>query len=700
MVLKKFLIGLPILTFLAFPPHGRGLAGGADAYTTLSLLQKYHVYGISIDEKVINDVKIAFIKYLDPAGIYFIKSDYEELRSVPLGTKEFSTTVRSTFFLRTEQRFKMRLDETIKSVSAICARKIDFPAGETLSLEKQTETPRYPEHIQAKTALWKKLIQLEILSLAYRRYDNEKNDSTFRQYLDANEQTLRTDAGKRIQRRIDYILKIPEGYDNLMQLVYLNCISTRFDNHSEVMSSKFMKRLISDLSSESESFGFTLGHNSQGEITIGKIIPGGPAWKNGGMNSGDSILSIQIPDLPAVELDNSMLDDAYDLLNGKSDTIIVRIRKKNRLTVSIKLIREKISGENRILTSYVLEGRKKIGYIYLPAFYTDWDFTGKLGCANDVAKEIFKLQKSRIDGLILDLRDNGGGSIGEALDLAGLFIDEGPMGIIVNGKNPPAIFKDPSRGTCYDGPLVVMVNGNSASASELVASILKDYNRALIVGSTTFGKGTAQEIIPDLKEFIKDPVRKFTTIGKNDYLKITTSVMYNIAGISYQKTGITPHITYPDLAVHGAMREENLNSPLIPKPVTKQVRIEKLPDIGISPIAEKSRTRVAKSDRFAHIIRFNSMIAGYRHSSTISLDPDAFFSESKNRLTLEDGLINVIFIKSESYSVKMNLQDADLAVADAALRDICVERIKQINEDPFVDETYRITIDYLASLKK
>src|SRR5437762_8924227 len=160
------------------------------------------------------------------------------------------------------------------------------------------------------------------------------------------------------------------------------------------------------------------------------------------------------------------------------------------------LAKEKIETEDDIVKGYVLNGEKKIGYISLPDFYTIWEDESGSGCANDVAKEIVKLKKENIDGLILDVRYNGGGSLGEALQLTGIFIDEGPL-LGEKDRNGKLVFlKDPNRGTIYDGPMVLMVNGQSASASEVLAAALQDYHRALIVGSSTYGKATMQEIFP------------------------------------------------------------------------------------------------------------------------------------------------------------------------------------------------------------
>ena len=194
---------------------------------------------------------------------------------------------------------------------------------------------------------------------------------------------------------------------------------------------------------------------------------------------------------------------------------------------------------------FILRGAQTVGYISLPAFYEDWeDSRGVKGCANDVATEVIKLKKENISGLILDLRYNGGGSVQEAVELAGIFIDAGPVAQIKTRDAKVITLKDVNRGTVYDGPLLLLVNGSSASASEMVAGTLQDYNRALIVGSPTYGKATAQVVLP-----MDTAIDLNTYNGKaqaSSYIKMTIEKLYRITGNTAQRTGVQPDVTLPD----------------------------------------------------------------------------------------------------------------------------------------------------------
>ncbi len=208
-----------------------------------------------------------------------------------------------------------------------------------------------------------------------------------------------------------------------------------------------------------------------------------------------------------------------------------------------------------MVKSFILKGEKKIGYISLPSFYIDWEDENSVnGCANDVAKEIVKLKKENIEGLIIDVRYNGGGSVREAVDLAGIFIDGGPVSIYKNRQPKPTILKDANRGTIYEDPLLIMVNGYSASASELFAGVMQDYNRAVIVGSNTYGKATGQVIFP-LDTTVQ--LSKDYKNSKSDYfLKLTVSQIFRVTGKTAQFTGIVPDIILPD-ATAAAEKEKD-----------------------------------------------------------------------------------------------------------------------------------------------
>ncbi len=245
------------------------------------------------------------------------------------------------------------------------------------------------------------------------------------------------------------------------------------------------------------------------------------------------------------------------------EEIELTLKSADGSTRQVKLQKQEAQNEENIVRGYLLKGSKKIGYISLPSFYTSWDDQSGSGCANDLSKEIIKLKREKIEGLILDLRYNGGGSVQEAVEIAGIFIEAGPMSIIRYTSGERATMKDPSRGSIYDGPLMVLINGQSASASELVAATLQDYKRAIIMGSPSFGKATMQVMLPldttiitnrDIDGKKYNPAKKY-----DDYVKVTMGKIYRVSGETNQLQGVTPDVQLPDAFASMSYTERSLD---------------------------------------------------------------------------------------------------------------------------------------------
>ncbi|MGV3630470.1 MAG: S41 family peptidase [Bacteroidota bacterium] len=318
----------------------------------------------------------------------------------------------------------------------------------------------------------------------------------------------------------------------------LNALALRFDPHSSYFSIDQKQDFEEELSSERLVFGIQFGENEDFEIVINGITPGSAAWNSNEIQEGDILL--EITDYKGIkhELTNKGVDFLSTIMghpNGNEASF--KVKHKNGAISNVKLIRTRIENTDNSFTGYLLsDDTNKIGYIALPSFYTDFEGDVQLGCANDVAKEILLLKKDSIQGLILDLRNNGGGSLKEAIELSGLFIDEGPMSIYQRKGEKPTLLKDMNRGTVYNGPLIVMVNNRSASASEFFAGCMQDYNRALIVGDTTYGKGTAQAVYPVSYD-----------AANEDFVKVTGGKFYHVSSRSNQEIGVAPDVLLEDL---------------------------------------------------------------------------------------------------------------------------------------------------------
>lgn len=390
----------------------------------------------------------------------------------------------------------------------------------------------------------------------------------------------------------------------------------------------------------------------------------------------------------------SDIDEVEEVLDGVSTaTILLTVRTANGSLQTVTLYKQAVKLEENLIKSYILEGAEKIGYISLPDFYTDWNSYNALGCANDVAKEIIKLKKENIQGLILDLRFNGGGSMLEAAGLAGIFINEGPL-CVMDEADKPKVLKDPNRGTAYDGPLLVLVNTLSASASEFTAAVLQDYNRALIVGSPTYGKASMQIVMP-VDTSAATPQAWAMQKAELGYLKITEGGFYRVTGKSHQRNGIQPDIHLPDVYEKMHIREEDEPQALYFDTVSKKPAFARLPDLPLQPLAQNSANRIKAGTAFKNLMAVSDSIYRFKENVPVALTPASItlFKEQTNNLYKTYDRLTTTPIAS--FKVTTHSYQTDLMKEDEYSRELNKRIADDMASDIYIDEAYRILADLI-----
>ncbi|NJK87836.1 MAG: PDZ domain-containing protein [Bacteroidales bacterium] len=464
---------------------------------------------------------------------------------------------------------------------------------------------------------------------------------------------------------------------------FLNCYISHIDPHGFYFSEQSFSRFKESLSSSGQSFGFGLNEDVSGKVLISAIVPGSSAWRSGNIHIGDEVVSVETGNKKALS-SGLGLQGILDFISEEvSETIILTLQKDQK-QVSVTLSKEKIQNSENKVQGFILQGDHKAGYIYLPAFYTLWESDDYSGCAQDVAKTIYELKKENIQSLILDLRANGGGSIREAIELAGIFIDFGTMTVSENKTGELISLKDMNRGTMYTGPLAILVNESSASASEMVAAVLQDYNRAIVVGEKTFGKASGQELIP------------LSSNENGEVIKVTTSQYYRVTGRSYQNNGVEPDILLPGITDPDGYKESDYTVKLENKSIDKKTYFTPLPPLPISELRTKSNLRVANEKGFIKITKLDSLLKqfseayaslpadleGYKkyieEQEIIAKEIDQLFSEELNGFTTEDLAREKDLMRIYTYYENMNN-----------------ERKKRIRSDVYVHEAYEVLNDYL-----
>jgi carboxyl-terminal processing protease len=528
-------------------------------------------------------------------------------------------------------------------------------------------------------------------------YDAVNADSSkkimFKTGLTSLEPAIREKVKKTELKTLKKILDYPAGYPALVTEVYLNAIASCFDPHTNYFSPQEKEEFQSQLSTEAYFFGITLNENEKGQIVIDQLTPGGPAWKSGGLNKGDELLNLQWEGKEVRDMTGATVEEVYDVLDEQiHERLVFKFRKADGTVKTVLLRKEKLDNEENIVKGFILKGEKKIGYILLPGFYTEWENESGSGCANDVAKEIVKLKKENIDGLILDVRFNGGGSVGEAMEMIGIFIDEGPLAAVKTKEGKQSTLKDPNRGTIYDGPLTLMVNGQSASASELLAASLQDYNRAVVVGSNTYGKATMQLMFP------MDTVTSKLSTGnsRGDMIKITDGKIYRLTGLSAQLNGVTPDVVLPDAFAGLEFREKFTKYALASDTAKPNAYYKPLPALPVSELAKRSAERTAANGDFQSIKKIieAQKKAGALATQIIPLKWDSFEKWIQQQ-ELEQHVMQGEGKGSSKFTAENYAQDKQLLQGNQYAKEINQIWLTNLAEDIYIQEAFLILTDLI-----
>jgi carboxyl-terminal processing protease len=559
-----------------------------DAFLISRMAEKYHVAPRPLDKEMSAAIFSQLLEGLDDQRVIFTADDIRQLTAYRLTLDEEILNRRTAFLTLASGLYKQRLTRTDSLIDGITAKPFDFSLHETLTAEEDTSWAAGRQALRTKIA---KLLKYTVgNSIAYELVNNTRLRPTSR---DSLEIAFRKKAAIKMHRAIRRILQSPEGIDGIVGNIYCQSLASCYDPHTDYFPPDVKAAFESTLGNKPLSFGLTLTEDDNGNVTIGKLLAGGPAFQSGNLHEGDKILAIRWDNKEPINVADASLEEIDQIMGDEGGTrMTLTVRKPDGTTRDVSLEKRLVTvdeGEDKV-KGFVLNGARTVGYISLPAFYEDWeDPRGINGCANDVAKEILRLKRSNISGLILDLRFNGGGSIQEAVELAGIFIDAGPVAQIKTREAKVITLKDVNRGTVYDGPLILLVNGSSASASEMVAGTLQDYNRALIVGSPTYGKATAQVILP--MDTTVDLATYNGHAQASSYLKVTTSRLYRITGNTAQRNGVQPDVLLPDPpdALTERESDEKFALPAIPIEANKYYKpLPPLPVAAARTVARKA----------------------------------------------------------------------------------------------------------------
>lgn len=659
------------------------------------MVAKFHVAPRTVNDSFSLDVYNQMMEKTDGSKVLFTKNDIA--RFAPYTTliddeiKQKNTDFLNLFTTVYVQRLKQA--DSLAGIMLIKPFNLLF--NETFTAAEDTSYPATP--LAAAQKLYK-VFKMDVLDdMVDDLPDGFKSFTPAQQkkYIDSAEAVYRKKNVTAYRRRISNILQNPAGITQYMGELYCETIATCFDPHTEYLPKTDKENLEGALGKQRFRFGFSLEEDKDGGVLIDKLKPGSPAFKCGKLNKGDKFLTVQWAGRQAIDVSESTPAELSEMISQSNhDTLYFTMRKAGGSVVQVALAKEQeIAGddENKV-KSFILKGANAIGYIYLPAFYEDWESsTANNGCANDVAKEIVKLKQEGISGLIIDLRYNGGGSVSEATALAGIFIDAGAVAQ-EKGKEPKVFtMKDVDRGTIYDGPLVIMVNGYSASASELVAGTLQDYNRAVIVGTPTYGKATAQVIFP------MDTTVTYQTIASkqtDNEIKITISKLYRVNGTTAQFKGVQPDIFLPDLLSAYITKEADEPFALQPNTIDANKYYQPNAPLPIATLAANAKLLVDTSTYFNRVQQVITAYKQQKAEKDVLLTLTSFVSNASAANTQD----NTVKLKgfTNRFTVQNNKFEVTRLQTDSYLKQLNDGFKEQVNRDAYIGVAY----DVLCQLKK
>ncbi len=659
----------------------------------IQLMEEHHVTPLEVNDDFSSKVFHSLLKTLDSYKLYFSEKDINELKKFEYTIDDELNSGNCKFLKKLIPLYKERLQFGDSLVKDFLSQPIDYTEKSELIFEAKSSSTyaKDDKALKRRWVKWMKYLTLE--SMAKSHFVKEQDAKLSKKNLLKYELESRTKISGKYTSHFEGFLENNEFYEDLIAEMYFLAITTTFDPHSMYLSPELEEYIIGSLSKEKESLGIEFEENELGDIIIARLVPGGPSWKSNQIHVGDLLLGIQWEGDSWMDLSFVPVEELENLLLVNSNPVTFKIQKPNGKTIEVPLIKELIRADENLIKSFILKSDKSIGYIALPGFYTEFESQNKLGCANDIAKAIIKMQKENIDGLIIDLRNNGGGSLKEAIELSGIFIDFGPLTIASVKNEKPTTIKDINRGSIYNSPLLIMVNGMSASASEMFSATMQDYNRAIIVGSPTFGKSTGQSIIP-LNKDAKENKNHYLDLG---FIKITNSIFYRLNRVSYQKVGVTPDIPLPYLPSGSSFRESDYPTALSTDSIVKKIYMPKIGTLPYQELLSNSKNRIASDSIFQKIVANNNLLESDNSDTLLvplSIKEYVVYQNEGN--STKNSILGEIEERTTSnYEINEITYDSDVVKMDEYTKEINQVSINQLKKDIYLEEAFHIILDLI-----
>ena len=699
MMSKKFIPVVLVLTaaslFLAFQTQGRSdddnpkLKYAKVLRNVGALLEQGHYSPKKIDDAFSKVVLKKFEETMDDDRNIFLQADID-------GFKKFETRIDDEIhggdiesFFTINDVYLKRLGETSGLIADLLSKPFDFAKEENVELDP--EKLAFPKTEAERKDVWRKRLKyLALTRFVEAQNDREKNKEK-KDFVSKADSTLEREARESVKKQIDRFFTTKRTHENVDEnfSTFVNVITGTMDPHTNYLPPIDKRSFDESMSGSFFGIGAQLKEDD-GKIKIASLITGMPAWKSGEIRVDDEIIKIAQATGEPVDVTGYAVTDAVKLIRGAAKGSEVKLTIK-RIDGSVKVVtlkRDEIKLDDTFAKSAIINGDHKIGYINLPEFYINFDDPNGAKCSEDVAKELQKLKAENVEGIIMDLRGNGGGSLPEVVKMAGLFIEDGPICIVKGREDKPYQWKDKDKNIVYSGPLTVMVDEFSASASEIFAAAIQDYNRGIIVGSTsTYGKGTVQRNIPlnpEAESFLQDP-KKADDLGS---IKLTLQKFYRVNGGATQLKGVTPDVILPDRMEYLKFREKDNTSALPWDEIAKADYKPWISTYSSSTVVNTVNDDLKKNATFSKIKSDIDWLEKYSDKE-YSLNIVKYKAEQAQLKATYKELEDLTKLSKE---MKVKNIDADMATINAAKEKVEKNTLwlKKLSGDIYIDETVKV----------
>ncbi|MCB0736758.1 MAG: carboxy terminal-processing peptidase [Bacteroidetes bacterium] len=696
-----FLIPMALATVWAFA-HTTETKAKKDeqliARIIADILENGHYTSTRLDDKVSKYAFNEYLKRLDYSKLYFLESDIEKLREYELLIDDEMKTQDLKFYFEATEISKKRIKEVEDEFEEWLDKPFNFNEEEQIELEPDNRS--YFKSKKEREAYWKLYLKYMTMNriankLEKQEKDQEAAEKANEDFIPKTKDELEEEARKAVLKDMKTRFERMNELDEEDQFaLFVNSVAAGFGPHSEYFPPQEKENFDMRMTGRLEGIGAQL--TKEGDyIKVVEIVPGSASWRQGQLKANDLILKVAQGTDEPVEVVGASMKEAIKMIRGPKGTEVqLTVQKPEGEVLVIPIIRDIVVQEEAYAKSAIIENEKtgrKIGYVYLPNFYFKSGGKGR-SSAEDVKNEVNRLTEQGATGIILDLRNNGGGSLDDAVKMAGHFVSKGPVVQVKSENASPEVLRDKNPAISYDGPMIVMVNNFSASASEIVSGALKDYKRAVIVGTTTLGKGTVQRFL-DLQQFTGG----IESEGELGAFKLTLQQFYRINGASTQLHGVRPDIVLPDLYgyMETGMRQYDNALPFDSIQPVYYSTWDQF-EYDYKGLRKSSKNRVKKAEVFKELDARNQRFKNERENSIEVISVEKELAE-RARIKEENKAFNELFKGNSEYSVT-SLQEFKPEESEDVVAEKKSQWEKSLKEDYYLDETLKIMEDILAKL--